>query len=492
MGPVRRVPPAALVLLPLALSLLYAAVHPLFARTPTLGDVVPQRAVMTHRFKDLEAADRAWLRPEGSPAPSDLLGPSRNLPGLAGVDPHRPLHLVYLPPQVGYDPTMVIFPVGDRRALEDRYLDPAYFLERGHVRHAQFLEVHGDFAAISSNREAVRHLGEGGISGEALGEDVLYAADVPALVRFALIQARIDAPWREIVEALGVDVGGAERVPAGIEVPAGRILRVHDGWRTVRLWAWLSERRIRARLEPAPGRLAEALGRLVRTPPQPDLLPLPPPGAQAWLWIPDPDGRAALAHALFAAGVPFPAEVEAATLPLGAVGAEGGTGLLLWAAPSPGVGWAWTLGLAAPGSLPDLVGWLPPLPPPGAQAPLDEGAVPLTKAEPTRRGPAPAGRIARGSVAGLDVVTVGAAAAEALARVEAHALATGPAARPEPPEAGLRLVARFHLAAPRARAILGRVLAPGGLLHALGDEGIEGAIWTDGRALVVEAARAAE
>ncbi|MHC5011671.1 MAG: hypothetical protein ACYTG6_12115, partial [Planctomycetota bacterium] len=232
----RRAPAAVWILAPLALGILYALAHPLLAPTPTLADVVPAQAVLTQRFRDLESMDEAWFRPPTAPKPSDLVGPNRNLPGLAGVDRQRPFHLVFLPPGPYLDPTMMIFPVADEDALRARFTDPDYFVSKGHVRRAQFLAVAGNYAAVSADRAAVRHLGEGGITAADLGEDHAIAAHVPALVRFALLRPH-ESPWRSVLDALGVDPTLAPDVDPGrpVEIPAGRLDRVHAGWKTARM-----------------------------------------------------------------------------------------------------------------------------------------------------------------------------------------------------------------------------------------------------------------
>ena len=58
---------------------------------------------------------------------------------------------------------------------------------------------------------------------------------------------------------------------------------------------------------------------------------------------------------------------------------------------------------------------------------------------------------------------------------------------PEPPEEGLVLIAQFGLVRVRASAILDGELDVGGLLRALEGGDIEGAVWTDGRVLRLEA-----
>jgi hypothetical protein len=487
---VRRVPAALWILLPLAASLLYAAVHPLFAARPDLTDLVPGEAVVTVRYRDLAALNRLWLRGAASEVPADRLGPSRNLPGLAGVDTARPIHLVLLPRDRRHDPSLVIFPVADADALARRFVDPDYFVTKGHVRHAQYLELAGGFAAIGGDREAVRHLGEGGLTAADLGEDLAVAVRVPEALRYAALDPT-ESPWGEILEALGVDPRAAKpvadetgRAGGALELPAGRVPRVASAWRTARLWAFGTQRRVLVELEPAPGALARRLDALARSAPgDAPRLPAPPVRAQAWILAPGAEERAALVTALHDAGTDFPAPALAALTETTVPG-----GLLAFADPSPGTGYAWTLGFAAPrDALPDLSSFFADgLPAFGARREIAAGAAPLTVPEPGGGTPSPPATLLRARGEAFDVLLVGATAAESLARFETERAAGRTAEPPPRPEAPWRLVAAFGLSEARARQILGDQLKDGGLLYPLAGGDVEGAILTDGKVLRLE------
>ncbi|MHC5012152.1 MAG: hypothetical protein ACYTG6_14600, partial [Planctomycetota bacterium] len=203
--------------------------------------------------------------------------------------------------------------------------------------------------------------------------------------------------------------------------------------------------------------------------------------------------RAALALALFHAGVEFPnpKSLAAADVILGDLARDRGDadgGLLLWTSPSTGTGYAWTLGLAAPsGALPDLSAFHEAFPGGPGRGTFADGEMSITLANTRVDRRSPAGEVVRAQAGGQDVVTAGTVAEDALARFEAH-LATGRRrAWPAPPEEGLRLVASFWLSRVRARTILAGELEPGGFLAALAEGDIEGALWTDGRILRLEA-----
>lgn len=492
----RRIPSFVWILTPLALGLLYWAAYPLFAPTPTGMNVVPAEAVLTHRFRDLAALNEAWWRPAGDPTrPSEVLAARRNLGGLPGVDPHRPFHRVVLPRGRSPDPTITIFPVANAEALRARFEDPAFFREKGFLRHAQYLAIRGDFAAIGGDREAIRHLGEGGLTAEDLGEDHVLAIRVPELVHLALLTP-MQSPWREILGALGFDPSStAVEILDGraAGVPAGRVLRVYVSWREARLWSWGKEHRIRAEFKPAPGPLADALARLAKAEARPTSpVPDPPRRAQAFLWMPTAAARATMARALYDAGVAFPDGLgQDPDDPLGPWGRDRGeedAGLLLWASPSTGIGYAWTLGLAAPeGALPPLAPFHPAFPADVGEAEVGAGELLLTRADLQHDRTAPAGRILRRRAQGLDVVVAGAAAEETWRRFETSLAQGERRPVPEPPGEGLHLIATFGLVEARARTLLGDELERGGLLHVLKGGDIEGAVWTDGRVLVIEA-----
>ena len=491
----QRPPPArrawVWILAPLALALLYAAVFPLFAPVPTLADVVPAAAVMTHRFKDLAAMDAGSFRhPDDPGRPSEQEAARRNLGGLPGVDPKRPIHLVLLERGQRPDPTLLILLVADADALRARFDDASFFLEQGYIRHAQHLAIRGDWAGIGGDRDVVRRLGGGGVTARDLGEDNVVAVDVPELIRF-MLSAPTAPPWRPILRALGFapDVTGAtEEVPGAALVRADRVLRVHDAWRTARLWSWLEAGRIRLDLEPTPGtRLAERLAAI--GPDAPTAVPTAPPRAQAWIRMADGARRAAVARALYDAGIAFPAALAADDdHPLGAWGDPAGSGLLAWASPSTGIGYAWTLGLAAPGALPPLAPFHPLVPAAEGDAQVEAGVLALTLADLQLDRVAPAGTILRRRVGELDLVALGAAAEETWRRFEAWQVrAEARPTRLGTPEAGWRVVATLGLAQVRARTLLGGELKRGGLLTALAGGDIEGRILTDGRTLRLEA-----
>ena len=479
------------ILAPLALGLLYAAVFPLFAPEPTLANVVPGDAVMTHRFKDLAAMDAGSFRhPDDSNRPSAVEAERRNLGGLPGVDPTRPVHLVLLRREQRPDPTLWILPVADADALRDRFDDASFFLEKGFIRHAQHLAVRGGWAGVAGDRDAVRRLGEGGLTARDLGEDHVVAVDVPELIRF-MLAAPSDRPWRQILGALGFapDVtGAAEEVQGAAILLADRVLRVHDTWRTARLWSWLEAGRIRLDLEPTAGTVLAA--RLASVGPDAATgVPTAPPRAQAWIRVADGARRAALAWALYGAGIAFPAALATGEdRPLGAWGEAEGAGLLLWAAPSTGIGYAWTLGLAAPGALPPLTPFHPAVPVEIGDAEAAEGELPLTLADLQLDRSPPAGTILRRRVGDLDLVALGAAAEETWRRFETWQARqeTRRTHLPAPP-AGWHVVATFGLAEARARTLLGNELKRGGLLTALAGGDLEGRVLTDGTTLRLEA-----
>lgn len=481
------------ILAPLLLALLYAAAFPLFAPDPTLSDLPPSDAVLTHRFKDLATMDAAWFRhPDDESRPSEREAARRNLGGLPGVDSERPFHLVLLRRAQRPDPTMLILPIADEDALRERFEDPTFFLEKGYIRHAQHLGIRGSWAAIGGDRGVVRHLGGGGITARDLGEDHAIAVDVGAMIRF-MLAAPLEPPWRQILEALGFApsrTGATEEVEGAALLIADRLFRVHDAWRTARLWSWQEAGRIRADLEPrADSVLAKRLAAIstdaART------VPDAPPRAQAWIRLSDGVRRAAFAHALYGAGIPFPADLATGDdepKPLGAWGESAGDGVLLWAAPSTGTGYAWTLGVAAPGPLPPLAPFHPAVPEEVGDAEAAAGTLPLTLADLQLDRTSPAGRILRRAASDLDIVVLGPAAEEAWRRFETW-LARGESRRsplPAPP-AGWHVVATFGLVEARARSILGDELKRGGLLAALAGGDIEGRVLTDGVTLRLEA-----
>ena len=485
------------ILAPLAVALLYAVVFPLFAPDPTLANVVPADAVLTHRFKNLAAMDAGSFRhPDDRNRPSEVEGARRNLGGLPGVNPERPVHLVLLRREQRPDPTMLILPVADAEAMRGRFDDPSFFLEKGYIRHAQHLAIRGDWAGVCGDRDAVRRLGGGGVTARDLGEDHVVAVDVPELIRF-MLSAPNESPWRQILGALGFapgKTGAEEEVPGAALLLADRVLRVHDSWRTARLWSWQTAGRIRLDLEPQPG--TALMKRLAAIGPDAgSAVPTAPPRAQAWVRMADGARRAVVAGALYGAGIVFPERLAANDAsPLGAWGEPTGAGLLAWAAPSTGTGYAWTLGLAAPGEgLPPLAPFHPAIPSAVGEAEAAAGELALTLADLQLDRQAPAGQILRRKVGALDLVTLGVAAEEAWRRFETW-MARGETRRSRlaAPPAGWHVVATFGLVEARAGTLLGNELKRGGLLTALAGGDIEGRLLTDGNTLRLEAQVARE
>jgi hypothetical protein len=484
-----RRPPAALwILAPLVLALLYAVAHPLFARTPDPSNVVPEEAVLAHRFRDLATVDRAfgWY---GRPDPArwsgriaDRIGALRNVPGLVGVDRSAPFHWVLLPREGRPDPTMAIFTLADEDAFRAAFEDPRT-LELGHVRQAQHMEVRGRYAAVAWDGEAARRIGTGGLSIEDRGEDHALVADVPATLRHAL-HAPAEDPWRAMLAALGYAADGPRVVtagdaPIGLGVSAGRVPRVMNAWSTLRAWFFDREGRVTVEVRPADAGIREALEAVPAAAGwQP---PGVPPRAKAWLWIPSIASRTAVARVLHGAGVDLP---EALRAP--APGAAEPSGLFLWAEIAVEAVHAWTIGVAGPrGSVPDLSPWIAGWPGGEEGIDLPPGAAPLVVYDAASKRPVPAAHAVLRRVDSLDLAAVGPEATTLLPTFSAGTALAVPA----PPAAGWRLVAAFHLDEPRAQKVLRQELDPHGLLAALGGGAIDGAAWTDGTTLRVDLRR---
>jgi hypothetical protein len=507
---VRNPPPAAWILSPLVLAGLYALLHGLFAPVPDLEDLAPEDAMVVFRFKDLDAYDALSLGPRapGGPTPRERMAALRNLPALEGVSRKAPVHEVWLPLPPLRDETMVILPIEDADALQAHF-DDVGRIEKGQMRHAQRLVRHGPFAAIGAHLDALRRVGEGGLTCPPDGEDLAIAVRLDALAAFAL-QRAADAPWRGILETLGLDLAGMRMYAAGaerqLEAPrAERLRRIVDAWETARFWAWTAERRIRLELTLRAGSPVEPLLRAAHDAPAEEAgrAPRPPVGADAHLLAESGAARRLLASALFHGGVPFleepeekPAEGPAdETSLLGGLGdpAEAGKGpLLAFTTPSGRGGTGWLLCLVAEeGALPDLSAFLAGIPEDAGSAPLPEGAVPLLLAAPRADGrPSPAGEIARESIEGgrapLEALALGPGAAEAIREARLEAL-KGEA--PPPPETrpGWRRVATFSLSEPRAANLMREAMEPGGLLAVFRGGSLSGEVWTDGRVLRIEA-----
>lgn len=406
----RRVPAFVWILAPMALAILYAFVHPWLAPRPTLETVVPAEAILTHRYRNQAALDAGWFGAvDPQVRPSKEIGARRNVPELPGVDPQRPFHLVFLPRAQRSDPSMMIFPVADARALRARFEDPSFFLDHGVQRHAQFLEIRGGFAAVGGDRDTVRRIGTGGVTAESLGEDHVLAIRVPALIRYMLVSA-LQQPWRSMLRAWGFDARQVETTADGVVDVEGRVARVHDAWRTARVWSWLEEGRIRADLEPAPGPLADALAALAASAAGAANggVPDAPPTALLYVRAPSAFARAAVAWLLWSAGVALPEgmvegtdEEEAAPGPWGRVDESAPGGLLVWAAPSVGRPRLWTWALAAPlGALPPLTALHPAIPDHPGDAEAAEGELPWTRSTPGAEDPSPPSPLLRRRVGG--------------------------------------------------------------------------------------------
>lgn len=488
----RRIPAAAWILAPLALGLLYAAAYALLAPKPTLANLPPSEAILVHRVRGLDMLDLTSPGPRGpgQKPPREALGIERNNVGLIGVDHEAPVHLVLMPRTLGLDSTMAIFELKDAAAFEREFMRTD-FLERGLIRRAQHLSIEGRYAAVGPNRDATRRLGTGGITSKDLGEDWAMAADLPRLAEHA-VQLAKHYPWRSVLNAIGLDIDAA-RLTLDAKTKAvqaflpgdKRLQRIHDSWRSVRLWAWHNQKKLRVDLEPVAGSaVAKALAALptaeALAAAQQDGPPPPPPSAQAWLHAPSGVHTRALAHLLLGSGVRFVEEQDGAD-PLGGLGKAPG-GVLLWGERGVGTGYAMTLGVASRGSpLPDLSAFLP-LPSGDATAgPLPKGAAPITVGDTTTDRKVPAGTIERRAPPGAEILTFGPSAKQAAEGFVA-ALAAGTLAFPT--ESGptwetsdeVRPVARFFLGQLRAQAVLGRALQPGGFLAMLSGGDIHGRV----------------
>ena len=524
----RRLPGWLWVFTPLAVGLLYAAGHALFAPTPTLANLPPPEAVLVQRFKDLDTLDRVSFGPRGPKvrATRELVAQERNVPGLPGVDHTAPVHLVLLPRGRHQDASMAIFKLEDPGAFEDAFLRTD-FLERGLIRHAQHMHVRGDWAAVGPSRDIARRIGRGDLSCETKGEDYAIAADIPGLVAHAM-QVPKQYPWRGILEALGVRPGETRFVrdtktgeTRAVVPGATRVERIRTAWDRVKLWGWMDAGRIQVDLHPsAEGPVARALAtRAERL--DPKALPIDihtlrdaappwaPADAEAWLRVPYDADRALLADVLLACGVRFVAEDEGVDL-LGGLGAgverrstadmQEQRGVLLWATRGVGTGYAWTLGLAAAsGHLPPLKAFLPLPPAQGGSVPLAEDAAPLTSGDTTVPRKAPAGTVrlapavpwtgvdGSGEAGPIDLVTFGPSAEAALEGMKNHlSIASAPPSDPRQawdPGQGFTHVASGFLKVTRARQVLGRALEPGGFLAALAGGHVRAALYTDGSIL---------
>ncbi len=516
-----RVPLAVWILLPLAIGLLYAAGHSLFAPKPTPANLAPPEAVLVQRFKNLDLLDDISFGPRGRDirAARDVIAGERNVPGLPGVDHTAPIHLVLLPRGRHQDASMAIFRLEDAGAFEDAFMRTD-FLERKLIRHAQHLHIRGGWAAVGPSRDATRRMGRGSLHCKELGEDYAIAADVPGLVEHVMLVAK-SYPWRGILESLGVNPAGTRLVHVegstamqAIVPGAQRVERIRTSWDTAKLWGWKEQARIRVDLVPsASGPVAAALkARKAHQHPGPLQIstltsvaepPHAPGDAEAWLRIPYDYDRPLLAEALLACGVRFVAEEDGVDL-LGGLAAGVGPrvtpadagGVLFWATKGIGTGYAWTLGMVSPsGHLPPLKAFLP-LPAEGqTSVDLPANTAPITKGDAATERATPKGtlRLARnvplavgdaGASPTMDVLTFGPTAEAALEGMRNHLSVKQAAPRPPAadwdPGAGMELVASFFLKSTRAPQILGKALEPGGFLAVLAGGHIRGALYTDG------------
>lgn len=475
--------------LPLLAALAYALLQPRLTPDPTLADVVPPGAVVTARYRGMATLDRLWCFGRVPDArPSEDLADRHNVPGLPGVDRAGAFHWVLLPRDQRPDPSLLILPVSDAKALRARYdlrdgaLDPSRALRR----YAKHLELRGSWAALAYDRDAVRRLGGGGLTLEDRGEDFGLALDVPGAVDLTLAQGR-EAPWRGIVEALGGTPASAEvRVdPATglrtLAYPFGRITRVKEAWQEARLWAWAQPARIEAELLPRDPALRAALARaLASSASSPQALEAPAVSADsdsrtrpcAWLAVPQAAGVHALACLLEACGAQLPEGLQAGLQP----GADG-PGLEAWAYEDLGAP-TWTVALR---SLPAQHALHAQL-----LRPLLAVAAPTPGAAPAPGAP-PATATAE-ALAGDGTLWLGAEA-------RARARADGPRAQPRAAgaaaalPAGRVLLAQLRLGAGPALALLGPALQTGGLLSALGPGPLDAALRTDGRVVYVTLTR---
>ncbi len=498
----RRPPPALWILAPLILGLLYFFIQPAVRGKPSIEELPPEDTILTWRFRNAAALNDLFPGPRGPtvPLPISIMARDRNVPRLNGVDPEKPIHWLLIPPRGRLDASMVTFPLDDADAFEAEFNDLRK-IEQGYIRHAQYLEIQGDWAGVSHVRDAVRRMGTGGISIPPGDEDFAVIARIPALVDLAMRSAR-QLPWRPLLEAFGVDLdevaAAALKSRAGEDAPipsSARVRRLRDSWSLARMWAWREQGRVRVELEPTRSPrffVNQALKALHEAPSPTGLVPAPPADAHVWLYVPDAVSRAVLSSTLYSCGVDFPVITagDAETLALQSLtqAGEGDDGLLIWGERQSGDAvYALTVGIATP-SLAPLRDTLGDIPEPGATMALPSGAAPFTVIDTGRDRTSPEGSIEHATTNELSVLTYGQSAKKALERFRTH-LATNPRfAPPTPPTEGLRLVAAFYMDRARAEKILGKAVQEGGMLSVLGGGAIRGALWTDGKLLRLEAA----
>jgi hypothetical protein len=364
-------------------------------------------------------------------------------------------------------------------------------MDQRHIRHAQWMEIRGRFAAMSWDRDAPRRIGTSGLSPADLGEDHAIAVDVPRTIEHALL-APTDPPWQGILRAFGfagdqvVGVTAVDGGATGIAVPAGRVGRVHDAWKRLDAWFFTKPERpggprVRVDLEPsATGPVADALRRVARATGESFRPPVLPAAGKAWLFVPNGEARHLLGAALWAAGVDLP---EPAMEPV-AAGATGG--LLAWAETSPVDPRVWSVAIVSP-ELSDVSRAFGAEPGSDRSLPLAEGAAPWLVYDVAADRESPAGTVELRKGASVWAAAVGPEAAD-LVEEALQAAASPPDATTPPvaPEGGLRLVARFGLDEPRATKLLGSAVAPRGVLALFAGKGIVGTVWANDRVLRVE------
>ena len=496
-------PTAVWILLPLAVGLLYALGYAALAPKPTVADLPPVDAILVERFKDLQALDRASFGPRGAGvrATREMIAANRNVRGLPGVDPTRPIHMILMPRTTRPDSTIAVFPVEDAGAFEGEF-KRSDFIERDLTRNAQHLVVRGGWAAVAPNRDDARRIGTGGITAAELGEDQAIAARIPALVEHALSLAR-NYPWNTLLPALGVQVDAlytrTDDAGAAVPVLAGdeRLDLIRRTWAEGRMWTWFDPGRVRIELLPQRGTLAERIASVHAAGPSVEgegAPPYAPSGAEIELRIAGKGAVGLTAHLLRTCGVPFTIPGDD---PLGGLGVidPDASSLLVWAEPARNSNHAITIGLAAR-ALPDLTAYLP-LPADGEEVPLPSDRAWPTLGTSIEGLAAPRGTVARAKAkGGLDLLVFGAGArgvAEGMRSSLAAGLggapgsgASGRGAAP-PVDEGHVVLAAFLVRADRARLLLGRALKPGGFLAALADADIRGRLTTDGRSVRLEA-----
>ncbi len=479
----KRLPPIAWILLPLVLGLLYALVAPLFQVELEHTSMAPDGAVLVERFRDLDTVDRDYYFPlePGAPAHSAVLGLENNVKGLPGVDRSRPVYVIKMAPSaIGTDPALVVLPVSDTDAFKRVFLDPE-MLEKGLIRRAKHLEMHGSWAAVGARRASVRGVGSGSLHAAERGEDFSIAAFLPGLAVTA-VRNPGRAPWRGVLAALDVDVTKLEvrqNRETGEILPvytaAPRLARILASWRIARLWSWDADRRVELELEPTGDARVPWLAAVASDPSNDASIPAPPTlqEARMWLRVRSPAARRALLEILYSIGVEVPDGLRTSTSP---------GGLLVVGTRAAGHPYAASFAVGTPRATPlDLSPLLGDIPAAGEREERAKGTLPLTLIERGSKRKAPAGLVARELVGELDVVGFGISAPTAITRL--RALTERPGAAEDAPieRDGWHLVATFGADKARAAKLLGTMIDEHGLFGALHDRAIRGEIRTNGK-----------